>query len=60
MDTRLIEVKRIPIPLGQPFNYPAVKAEVIAAIERHEEVTVEGQDLVIRRQVDLRRNGRAA
>jgi hypothetical protein len=58
--TRLIEVKRIPIAIGQPFNYPAVKAEVIAAIERQEEVTVEGQYLVIRRRVDLRGSGRAA
>lgn len=58
--TRWIEVRRIDVPTFGPFNYPAVKAEVDAAIARGDEVHAEGEQIVIRQLVDLRGRGRAA
>jgi hypothetical protein len=58
--TRLVEVKRIQIPLDRPFTYPAARAEVQDAIARGDEVTTDGDAIVIRSRVDLRRGQNAA
>lgn len=55
--TKLVEVRRIPVVT--PFDYPAAKAEIDDAINRGDEVDVDGRDIVVRTKVFVRR-GRAA
>lgn len=56
--TKHIVVKRIPIT--QPFDYPAAKAEHDDAIARGDSFKVEAREFVIRTPVHVRDRWRAA
>lgn len=55
---RLIEVKRIPVPVFGPFDYAAAQAEIEAAIAAGQVVEPTDTAIVIRQRVELRGRGR--
>lgn len=57
---RLVEVKRIPVPVFGPFDYASARAEVNAALAAGQDVQPIDGAIVILQRVALRGDGRAA